>query len=247
MERNSQPQLHVFATVEEVLHGLANLFVDLAARATAAHGRFSVALSGGGSPKKLYELLASPTYRERVRWEQVYFFFGDERNVPATDAQSNFRMATEALLAPLKIMPGQIFAVNTALSPAEAAAEYTQTIKDFFGEAELRFDLVLLGLGDNSHTASLFPHTAVLHDDTVGAREVFVPELDAHRITLTAPLLNLAHAVALLVYGADKAAAVKHVLRDALNVEEYPAQLIAPRDGELHWFLDEAAAGDLTP
>lgn len=247
MERNSQPQLHVFATVEEVLHGLADLFVALAERATAAQGRFSVALSGGGSPKKLYELLASPAYRGRVRWEQVYFFFGDERNVPATDPQSNFRMATEALLAPLHIAPAQVFAIHTSLPPAEAAAEYTQTIKDFFGEAETRFDLVLLGLGDNSHTASLFPHTAVLHDATVGAREVFVPELDAHRITLTAPLLNLAHALAFLVYGADKSAAVKHVLRDARDVEEFPAQLIAPRDGELHWFLDEAAAGNLTP
>ncbi|MFD2718116.1 6-phosphogluconolactonase [Hymenobacter monticola] len=245
MERNSQPQLHVFATVEEVLHGLADLFVALANRATAARGRFSVALSGGGSPKKLYELLASPAYCERVRWEQVYFFFGDERNVPATDPQSNFRMATEALLAPLHIAPAQVFAVNTVLPPDEAAAEYTHTINDFFGEAEPRFDLVLLGLGDNSHTASLFPRTAVLHDATVGASAVFVPELDAHRITLTAPLLNLAQAVAFLVYGGDKAAAVHHVLRDARNVEEFPAQLIAPRAGELHWFLDEAAATEL--
>ena len=175
MQKNSQSQLHVFATVEEVLRGLADLFVELAERATAAQGRFSVALSGGGSPKKLYELLATPAYRERVRWEQVYFFFGDERNVPATDPESNFRMAAQALLAPLHISPRQVFAVNTALPPAEAAAEYTQTIRDFFGDAEPRFDFVLLGLGDNSHTASLFPHTAVLHDATVGAREVFVP------------------------------------------------------------------------
>ena len=246
MKKNSAPQLHVFATVEEVLHGLADLFVALADRAVTVQGRFSVALSGGGSPKKLYELLASPACRERVRWDQVYFFFGDERNVPPTDPNSNFRMATEALLTPLDIAPARVFAVDTSRPPAEAAAAYTQTIRDFFGEEAPRFDLVLLGLGDNSHTASLFPHTAVLHDATVGAREVFVPELQAHRVTLTAPLLNLAHAVAFLVYGADKAAAVRHVLQDAPDIEQFPAQLIAPGDGELHWFLDEAAATELS-
>ncbi|WP_139923059.1 6-phosphogluconolactonase [Hymenobacter sp. DG01] len=245
MARNSS--LHIFPTPAESLDHLADFFVELAARAIQAHGRFSVALSGGSSPKKLYELLASEEYRGRVAWEKVFFFFGDERYVPPTDADSNYRMAREALLEPLGIAPAQVFAVDTALTPAEAAQHYTQTIEQFFGQAEARFDLVLLGLGDNSHTASLFPHTPVLHDATVGAREVFVEEKQAYRITLTAPLLNLAQTTVFLVYGADKAAAVQHILTGERNIDEYPAQLIAPASGELHWFLDEAAASRLPP
>jgi 6-phosphogluconolactonase len=238
--------LHVFPTVEAVLHGLADFFVAQASAAIAARGRFSVALSGGSSPKKLYELLASTAYRDQVRWEQVFFFFGDERDVPATDPESNFLMAKTALLDPLNIAPAQVFPVNTKLPPAEAAEAYTTAIQEFFGPAEARFDLVLLGLGDNSHTASLFPHTAVLHVATAGAEEVFVEEKQVYRITLTAPLINQAHAVAFLVYGADKAAAVQSVLHGERDIEQYPAQLIAPASGEAHWFLDEAAS-NLTP
>ena len=236
---------HIYPSVTTVLHGLADFFVAQAAAAIAARGRFSVALSGGSSPKKLYELLASEAYRNQVPWAEVYFFFGDERDVSATDPQSNFLMAKIALLDPLSILPAHVFGVNTALPPAEAAQAYTEAIQDFFGSQAPRLDLVLLGLGDNSHTASLFPHTAVLHVATASAEQVFVKELQAHRITLTAPLINQAHAVAFLVYGADKSAAVQSVINGARNVEEYPAQLIAPTEGELHWFLDEAAAAKL--
>lgn len=236
---------HVFASVEEVLYGLADFFMAQAAQAVAAQGRFSVALSGGSSPRKLYELLASPAYRERVPWGQTFFFFGDERNVPPTDAQSNYLMAKTALLAPLNIATDHVFAVNTLLPPDEAAQAYTQTIKAFFEDEKAQFDLVLLGLGDNSHTASLFPHTAVLHATTAEAEAVFIPEADAYRITLTAPLINQARAVAFLVFGADKAAAVRRVLLGERNREEYPAQLIAPVAGEAAWFLDEAAASEL--
>ena len=236
---------HVFTSVEEVLHGLADFFVEQASQAVVARGRFSVALSGGSSPKKLYELLASPAYRERVPWAETFFFFGDERNVPPTDPQSNYLMAKTALLAPLSIADDHVFAVNTLLAPAEAARAYTQTIKAFFGTETAQFDLVLLGLGDNSHTASLFPHTRVLVATTAEVQAVFVPEVDMYRLTLTAPLINHARAVAFLVFGADKAAAVRRVRLGERNVEEYPAQLIAPAAGEADWFLDEAAAAEL--
>ncbi|PJJ60813.1 6-phosphogluconolactonase [Hymenobacter chitinivorans] len=238
--------LHVHAAPDAVLHGLAEYFVAQARAAIAGRGRFSVALSGGNSPKKLYELLAAAPYRAQVAWDKVYFFFGDERNVPPTDPESNYRMAREALLDPLDIADAQVFPVDTSLPPAAAAEAYTRTIQAFFAPEDAVFDLVLLGLGDNSHTASLFPHTPVLHDTSVGAREVFVEEKQAYRITLTAPLLNQARAVAFLVYGADKAAAVQQVMQGARNVEEFPAQLIAPA-GELHWFLDMAAAAALPP
>lgn len=236
---------HISDSVEEVLHQLAGFFTQQAQQAVAARSRFTVALSGGSSPKKLYELLASAAYRERVPWAQVFFFFGDERDVPADDPQSNYLMAKTALLDPLKIPAAQVFPVNTKLAPEEAAQVYSLAINDFFGEKPARFDLVLLGLGDNSHTASLFPHTAVLHVATASAEAVFVEELQADRITLTAPLINQARAVAFLVFGADKAAAVRRVLVGERNIEEYPAQLIAPTEGEAHWFLDKAAASEL--
>ena len=220
--------LHIHPTADEVLHQLAQYFVGQARQAIAARGRFSVALSGGSSPKKLYELLASPTYQPQVEWPKVYFFFGDERNVPPTHPDSNYGMAKAALLAPLGIADAQVFAVDTSLEPAEAAQAYTRTIETFFAPDAVRFDLVLLGLGDNSHTASLFPHTPVLHDPSIGAREVFVAEKQAYRITLTAPLINQAQAVAFLVYGADKAAAVQRVLTGPRDIDEFPAQLIAP-------------------
>ena len=236
---------HVFASVEEVLHDLADFFVAQAAQAVAARGRFSVALSGGSSPKKLYELLASPVYRERVPWAHTFFFFGDERNVPLTDPQSNYLMAKTALLAPLGIADDHVFALHTELPPAEAAVDYTAAMNRFFSPKPARFDLVLLGLGDNSHTASLFPHTPVLNATTAEVQAVYVPEVAMYRLTFTAPLINQARAVAFLVFGADKAAAVCRVRQGPRDAEEFPAQLIAPSAGEGHWFLDAAAAADL--
>lgn len=237
--------LNVLPTPDAVIQALADHFVLLAAQAIEARGRFVVALSGGSSPKRLYELLASAAYHEQVAWEQVYFFFGDERNVPPTSPESNYLMAKKALLDPLGIRPGQVFAVDTEEEPAEAAAQYGVSIEEFFGEKKARFDLVLLGLGDNAHTASLFPHTAILSDKAVGVKEVWLPEQQVYRISFTAPLINQARNIAFLVYGTDKAEAVAQVLGSEQNVEQYPAQLIIPSNGEVEWFLDEAAAGEL--
>lgn len=237
--------LHIHPTIEATLHTLANYFVARAAEAVAARGRFAVALSGGSSPKKLYALLASSAYRAQVDWANVYFFFGDERNVSLTDPQSNYLMAHTALLAPLDIADDHVFAFDTTLPPAEAATAYTQTIQAFFSPKPARFDLILLGLGDNSHTASLFPHTGVLQATVAEVQAVFVPEVDMYRLTFTAPLINQARAVAFLVFGADKAAAVRRVRQGPRDTEEFPAQLIMPAPGERHWFLDEAAAADL--
>ena len=237
--------LHVHPTIEATLHALADYFVARAAEAIAARGRFAVALSGGSSPKKLYELLASPAYRDQIDWTNAYFFFGDERNVPRTDPQSNYLMAKTALLTPLGVAEDHVFSFDTALPPAEAAKAYTQTINHFFSPKPARLDLILLGLGDNSHTASLFPHTGVLQATVAEAQAVFVPEVDMFRLTFTAPLINQARAVAFLVFGADKAAAVRRVRQGPRNTEEFPAQLITPSANERHWFLDEAAAADL--
>jgi 6-phosphogluconolactonase len=237
-------KLNIFNTENEVLAALAAHFVRIANESVAANGKFSVALSGGSSPKKLYELLAS-FYSGQVAWEKVYFFFGDERNVPQTHPDSNYLMAKKALFDPLHIGASNIFAVDTSLPPNEAAQKYEEEIETFFDDGELSFDLILLGLGDNSHTASLFPFTPVLHDRTPGVKDVFLPDQQVYRITLNAPLINEAQHIAFLVYGEGKAIAVHHVLEDDEDIEDFPAQLIEPIVGEIQWFLDTAAAAML--
>ena len=237
-------KLNIFNTEGEVLSALAGHFVKLAGEAIAANGKFSVALSGGSSPKKLYELLAS-SYGTAIDWEKVYFFFGDERNVPQTDKDSNYLMAKKALFEPLEIPASNIFPVDTTLDPKDAAKKYEEEIVEFFDEEELSFNLILLGLGDNSHTASLFPFTPVLHDRIPGVSEVYLEDQKVFRITLNAPLINEAQNIAFLVYGAGKAIAVHHVIEDDEDIEEFPAQLIEPIVGEIEWFLDEPAAANL--
>lgn len=245
MAKNSAFQLRIYPTPDEVVHHLADYFVQVANEAIAARGRFSVALSGGGSPKKLFELLASDAFRGRVEWQKADFFFGDERYVPHTSPDSNYRMAKLAMLDALRIEPNHIFPVDTSLPPAEAAQAYTQALQKYFGAEEMQLDLDLLGLGDNAHTASLFPHTPVLHATAAEVQAVYVEEVKAQRITLTAPLLNQARHTVFLVYGAGKATAVQQILTGPRDINQYPAQLIAPPAEAPLWFLDEAAAAAL--
>ncbi|WP_454804137.1 6-phosphogluconolactonase [Mucilaginibacter phyllosphaerae] len=235
-------KLNIYQTDTEVLAALAKYFADLAEQAITANDRFSVALSGGSSPKKLHELLVSD-YRNKIDWSKVYFFFGDERDVPLTDSQSNYLMAKQTLFDPLGIDPSHVYAVQTALGAEEAAKDYTRHLIGFFDGENASFDLVILGLGDNSHTASLFPHTSVLTDESASVQALYIDEVKMNRITFTAPLINNAQHIAFLVYGDGKAEAVKHILEDPTDIQEYPAQLIQGTD--LQWFLDEPAASKL--
>lgn len=238
-------KLNILNSPEDVLKSLAEHFIITAQKSIADHQQYSVALSGGSSPKKLYEMLASD-YKDHIDWGKVYFFFGDERFVPQTDPASNYLMAKKALFEPLAISENQIFPVDTTVEPALAATKYSEVLKDFFKGHEANFDMILLGLGDNSHTASLFPYTTVLHDSLPSVKEVFLEDQNVYRITLNAPLINQACHVAFLVYGEGKATAVHHILEDAYDVNNFPAQLIKPVNGEIQWFLDAAAAANLT-
>lgn len=231
----------VFKNPDELLVALADFVVAKAKEIIKREGRFNFVLSGGSSPKKLYELLASRGYAGKIDWKNVFFFFGDERYVPQTSPDSNFLMAKKSLFDPLKIKADHIFGVNTSLSASEAALDYEKKIKKHL-EGQYRFDLVLLGLGDNSHTASLFPHTSVLHEKKALVKEIYVEEVKMDRITFTAKLINRADTIVFLVYGAGKAEAIHHILKDPKNIEEYPAQLIHPDQGDLQWFIDEPAA-----
>ncbi len=238
-------QLNIFSTADEVLTALAAYFVEVANEAITARGKFTVSLSGGSSPKKLYQLLASPAFKDQVNWEKVYFFFGDERYVPHTHAESNYLMAQKSIFDTLEIDRLNIFPVDTTLSPDEAAKKYWEEIEQFFDDEELAFDLVLLGLGDDAHTASLFPHTAVLNDTIPSVKANYLQDKQVYRITMNAPLINEARHIAFLVYGESKAEAVRHIMEDEEDIDNYPAQLIDSITGDVQWFLDEAAAADL--
>ncbi|MDB5249831.1 MAG: 6-phosphogluconolactonase [Segetibacter sp.] len=177
--------------------------------------------------------------------EQGFFFFGDERYVPLDHADSNALMAKKALFDPLHISEKQVFTVDTSLEPDEAAYDYQKKIEKHFAVKEPQFDLVLLGLGDDAHTASLFPETDVINIDKAGVTDVFLPGKKVFRITFTAPLINRAHHINFLVFGSSKADAVRHVLHDDKDYYKYPAQLIQPVDGDVVWFMDEAAAMEI--
>ena len=238
--------IRIFDDPEAMSRAAAELLVSIARQAVAARGRFSVALSGGGTPRRTYELLATAPYREQVDWSRTHFFWGDERCVPTDDHRSNARLAREALLGQVPIPPGQVHPMDCRPSPEEGARRYEVMLREFFAPAAPCFDLILLGLGDNGHTASLFPGTPALTESERWVAAVYVPQQELVRLTLTAPLINGAAAVAFLVAGAAKAAVVREVIQGPRDPLRLPAQLINPQRGELYWLLDKAAAGALS-
>ena len=233
--------LLIYKTLEELNQDLADYVIKIAEMSIEENDRFNFVLTGGSSPMALYNLLATEC-EHRIEWEKVYFFFGDERNVAANDENYNGLMAKKTLLDPLGIKEDHIFYVDTTLAPEKAAIEYKKAIDKHFNGEDLAFDLILLGMGDDAHTASIFPSTTLVKDNEVNIASVFVEKLNTYRISFTAPLINKADNVAFLVFGENKAEALKHVIGDQdKNFDLYPSQLIDPIDGKLTWFTDEAA------
>ena len=212
--------------------------------AICTHGEFTLCLSGGSTPAAIYELLGT-RFHLSVDWKEVQFFWGDERCVPPEDPASNYAMTNRTLLSKLALRPDQVHRIHGELPPATAASEYEDELRRFFRLSEggfPRFNLALLGLGDNAHTASLFPNLPVLHEAERIAVAVEVEDAHRHRVSLTAPVFNHAERVMFLVAGESKQQAVHNVLKGPRDPERYPAQLIAPADGEVVWLLDKAAA-----
>ena len=233
----------VYENPEELAEAAARELAARAAEAIEDHGRFAAVLAGGSTPKATYEILARD-YRDRIDWSKVHVFFGDERSVPPDHEDSNYKMASEALLD--HVPAGSVHRMQGELPPDEAAKAYEQELRGFFGPEELpQFDLILLGTGDDGHTASLFPETSALevHDRWVVANPVL--KLETTRVTLTVPVINAARAVYFLVAGEGKAKPVAEILEGDPNPREYPASLIQPQDGPV-WMLDRAAASELT-
>lgn len=236
--------IEVYPETESLMRAAATRFTASAQQAIAARGRFAVALSGGTTPRRLYELLADEPFVSCVNWAAVHVFWGDERAVPPTDPASNFRLAAEAFLRRVPIPPQQVYRIRAELPPEEAAADYERTLRAFFDQSkrdDATFDLVLLGLGADGHTASLFPHTDAIGERARWVVAYQVPALGVWRITLTPPVFNAAQQVLFLVSGADKADAVRRVLDGPNCPDEFPAQAIRPVAGEVLWLLDAAA------
>jgi 6-phosphogluconolactonase len=236
----NNPEIQVLPTPAEVAHEAARRIVTLADEAIALSGSFTLALAGGSTPKALYELLANDPYNHQIDWSKVQIFFGDERTVPPTDAQSNFRMAKEALLDHVPIPRNQVFRMRGEIEPEAAAIEYGQLLKERFGDGGL--DCCLLGMGDDGHTASLFPNTTALSEPKHRCVANRVEKLNTWRITMTAPFINRSRQVILLVTGESKQSRLAEVLEGPRDPQRLPVQLIEP-EGRLTWLLDIAAAG----
>lgn len=232
----------IFPTPEALSHAAAEHIIAVAQASVAAKGKFAISLSGGSTPERLFQLFAQAPFRQQMPWQQSYFFWGDERCVPLNDERNNAHTAIKLLFEKIDVPAENTFRIPTDQAPEVAAAQYEQTIKDFFGTEPPRFDLMLLGMGDNGHTASLFPQTKVLHETQHLVQSEYIQEVRMHRVTMTAPLINQSHRIIFLVTGANKAEMLKTVLQGAHEPALYPAQLIKPVDGELLWMVDEAAA-----
>lgn len=241
-------EIRIFRNVEDLSNAAAYMFMDGAVEAVKDHGQFAVALSGGSTPRKLYAMLAEPDFARRIPWNRVHLFWGDERCVPPDDPESNYGMVQEALLRKISIPATNVYRIRGEIPPEQAATEYDTWLREFFGVAGHglpRFDLVLLGLGEDGHTASLFPDSPALDECERLAVASHVELLDAHRVSLTLPVFNHSAAIAFLVAGERKRSAVARVMRHPNENGELPAQRVRPVDGKLLWFLDEPAAAGI--
>ena len=231
--------IEILPDATEVAQRAAEIFIETANEAVKSNGRFSVALSGGSTPKVLYQLLAQEGCSSQIDWQRVHVFWSDERCVPPEDEQSNYRMANEALLEHIPIPANQIHRMHGEDKPQTAAENYEEELKNYFGN-NVRFDLILLGMGEDGHTASLFPNTTAIDEKERLVAAPFVEKFNSHRITFTFQTINAAAKIVFLITGASKTETLKLVLSEPRK--DLPASLVIPTAGELVWLVDEAAS-----
>ena len=239
-------QLQIYPDAASLAIAAAERIIGLAGAAMNDHGGFSIALSGGSTPKTLYELMATRDYAERINWSQVHVFWGDERCVPPDNVESCYRMARESLLDFVPIPPNNIRRIQGEIPPEEAAAKYERVLHYVFGDQSPRMDVILLGMGDDGHTASLFPGTKALQEEKRWVIENYVEAKQMWRVTLTKTAINAATNVIFLVSGKGKAERLQRVLQGEYAPNLIPSQLIKPENGNLLWMVDQAAAALLS-
>jgi 6-phosphogluconolactonase len=237
-------EVSIFPDGGQLSVAAAAYIVRVAQESIATHGRFTLALSGGSTPRKLYAMLATEPYRDQIDWTLTEIFWSDERCVPPDNAECNYLLAQEVMLSKVPIPASQVHRVAAELPDLDAASlSYTEVLHRVFGTKGIpQFDLIQLGMGPEGHTASLFPHQASLKEQERLIMPVTVPKPPPTRLTFTPPLLNAAIHILFLVTGADKSEAVQAVLEKPYQPDEYPAQIIRPTHGEVTWMLDQAAA-----
>jgi len=240
----SQGEMHVYRDPAALARALADFVVATAGLAMAERGAFRIALSGGRTPQATYELLGREPLRNELSWSDTFIYFGDERCVPPIDEQSNYRMVERALLSHIPIPPANVHRIRGEIDPGLAANEYASILRADFGDAP-HFDLMLLGLGKDGHTASLFPGTPPDTDDEALVRAVYAEADLMWRVTMTPEVINLSRAVVFAVAGPDKAQILAEVYEGPSDPVKYPAQVVHPASGRLTWFVDELAAGML--
>lgn len=228
----------------ELFRKAAELFYESAKASILGKVWFSVALSGGSTPKRLYSILAED-YTTKVEWGKVQIFFSDERCVPKDHPDSNYRMVNDALLSLIDIPTANVHRMQGELNPTEAALEYETEIANVFSSGIPKFDLILLGIGENCHIASIFPHSEVISEKSKLAAAPYVQELNTHRITLTQPVIENAEEIMVLATGDNKADAIHNAIDLQLPPEECPAQLLKSSKGKVTWLIDGAAASKL--
>ncbi|MEN2403139.1 6-phosphogluconolactonase [Flavobacterium sp. MC2016-06] len=234
--------IQIFNTIEDINEQAAAVFTAAAQKAISEKGSFTVVLTGGSSPAGMYRLLASNAYKPKIDWKNIYIFWGDERWVPLDDDRSNAKMSFETLLSHVPIPEKNIFPMyKKGITAEDYALEYEQSIRNILG-TNGKFDLILLGLGDDGHTASLFPGEVVLKEQKKWVDAYFLTAQNMHRITLTAPIINNAEKIIVLAFGQKKAHALNEVLHGDYNPNMYPMQLIKPHSGELIFLVDKNAA-----
>ena len=232
--------LQIYNNADDTTIALADWIVELIKKTLEAKDRFTIALSGGETPKKLYQTLASATYREKINWSRLHIFWGDERFVPFSDESNNAKMAFDNLLGKINIPSEQVHTIWTDVTPEKSATQYENVLHKSFDDKLTTFDLVLLGMGDDGHTLSLFPGSEILYDHQSWVSAVHSKE-KGERITLMPSVINRSASIVFLVTGEKKAKVLKEILHDS-EAHKYPAQLIQPLNGELHWFVDDEAA-----
>ncbi len=238
-------ELRIAGNREELSHEAAVWITDHIKQVLKEKDRYTLVLCGGSTPKKLYKVLASDAFKDKIDWGRLHFFWGDERFVPFSDERNNAKMAFDNLLGHVPVQADNVHVMRTDIDPEAAAREYEDLLHAYFPGEGPTFDLVLMGMGDNAHTLSLFPGYDVVHEKKKWVTSFYLEEQKMYRITLTAPVVNRAGRVAFLVSGKDKAAAIAHVLNGEYEPDRYPAQVIQPVNDQLYWWLDEEAAGDI--
>jgi 6-phosphogluconolactonase len=242
--------LHIYKNDREFAKDVAEWIVGVIAETLKKQDKFTWVLSGGNTPKPVYELLSSTPYREQIDWGKLHIFWGDERAVPFSDDRNNAKMAYDTLLNRVPVPAEQIYVMRTDIPPDQSAIEYEKILRGYFAltthiSALRSFDLVLLGMGEDGHTLSLFPGTEVIHEENAWTKAFFLKAQDMYRITLTKSIVNQSSKIAFLTTGENKADALHEVIEGKYNPDLYPSQVIKPTYGELHWFVDSDAAIEL--